>query len=125
MVGGSFRESCYNCRYASGNRIGDITLGDYWGINQNNRLYKNKDEGISNFLINTKKGEKLLYKISDQIVIEKITENDAKRRNPQLEYSFPRSKKVDRLSSILKRGKKLSKAYRITYYRHVIKMVLK
>lgn len=32
LNGEIYRESCYNCRFPSEGRQGDITLGDYWGI---------------------------------------------------------------------------------------------
>ena len=30
--GDIYRECCYNCKYANSNRVGDITLADYWGV---------------------------------------------------------------------------------------------
>ena len=32
LLGNSHRESCYSCPFASSNRVSDITLGDFWGI---------------------------------------------------------------------------------------------
>lgn len=29
------RENCYHCKYACPSRIGDITLGDFWGVEKN------------------------------------------------------------------------------------------
>ncbi len=32
LSGLSMRESCYTCKYARPERVGDLTLGDFWGI---------------------------------------------------------------------------------------------
>ena len=29
----TYRENCYSCHYTKYNRVADITLADYWGIN--------------------------------------------------------------------------------------------
>ena len=58
MFGDSYRECCYNCKYTNPNRISDITIGDYWGIEKENiKIQTNK--GVTAVIINTEKGEKL------------------------------------------------------------------
>ena len=32
MDGDCYRESCYQCAYANTSRVGDLTVGDFWGI---------------------------------------------------------------------------------------------
>lgn len=32
LTGMIFRENCYHCPYAHSERVGDITIGDYWGV---------------------------------------------------------------------------------------------
>ena len=64
-----YRDSCYSCKYACKNRCGDITIGDYWGIekahsevlkeNEYRLDYKN---GISCLIVNTEQGAKVLEK---------------------------------------------------------------
>ena len=63
----TYRESCYRCNYAQGNRVSDITLGDYWGIEKNKSLYKalldkgiDVSKGVSCALACTEKGIKYL-----------------------------------------------------------------
>ena len=51
------RKSCYTCKYTNMNRMGDITVADFWGYKANNKKEKNTDEGISLALINTGNGE--------------------------------------------------------------------
>ncbi|MEG2834587.1 MAG: Coenzyme F420 hydrogenase/dehydrogenase, beta subunit C-terminal domain [Anaerorhabdus sp.] len=59
--GASNKPCCSNCRYIE-NKISDITLGDCWGINENDKIY---DEfGVSYININTQKGEEIFDEIS-------------------------------------------------------------
>ncbi len=84
------RPSCHECPYASIQRQGDITLGDFWGIE--NSLPDFKDElGVNVVLINTTKGEQLFEKVKDGIHYE---ESDVKScLQPQLQYPTERSEK--------------------------------
>lgn len=59
----NFRESCYQCKYATVPRIGDVTIGDCWGI-ENIDTISGLRNGVSLILINNAKGEKLLDLIS-------------------------------------------------------------
>ena len=61
------RESCHHCPYANLNRVSDITIGDYWGWQRVSPRF-NDQKGVSLFLINTAKGEKLFK--SAQRVLE-------------------------------------------------------
>ena len=55
LEGYTYRECCYKCRYCRPERTGDITIGDFWGIeNEHPDFYSIK--GVSCMLINTNKG---------------------------------------------------------------------
>ena len=56
--GFSLRESCSQCYYTNLKRVGDITLGDQWGIPKNSPYEDNK--GLSLILVNSNKGNNLL-----------------------------------------------------------------
>lgn len=58
----TFRESCYACQYATINRVGDITLGDFWGIEKYDSK-ANSDIGISLVISNSKRGAEVINKI--------------------------------------------------------------
>src|SRR5699024_11643368 len=63
-----YRDSCYKCPYACSHRSGDITLGDYWGIEKQHPEYlgNNKwDEQKGNSLViaNIQKGIEFLNSI--------------------------------------------------------------
>ena len=80
------RPSCSSCKYTSCSRIGDITLGDFWGIH----VLKKKlddDKGTSLLLINNRKGRELLEKIRPQLrICEERPLKDAVKGNPVLSY---------------------------------------
>lgn len=60
------RDSCYQCKYRGLSRLGDLTLGDCWGIE---KLSPDLDDncGSSMIFINTEKGRFLYGNISDGI----------------------------------------------------------
>lgn len=67
-LGETYRESCYQCVYAQKARAGDITIGDYWGVEKAHTDSKLvRKDGISAILINTEKGKEFYQKILPQI----------------------------------------------------------
>ncbi len=88
--GGIHRESCYNCQFTGLNRLSDVTIADCWGIEfEYPNLLKNsltKNRGISLVLINTQKGEEILEKIKENLVIENIDITKLKKYNGPLRY---------------------------------------
>ena len=71
LSGLSMRESCYHCEYSQKNRPGDITIGDFWGVDKFKSEWNDK-KGTSIVLCNTKKGESWFKSIEN--FIEKIEE---------------------------------------------------
>ena len=62
--------ACYNCPHARFPRVGDISLGDFWGnLHKLHPEWPIKD-GISSILTNTEKGKKQLADIQDAGLIE-------------------------------------------------------
>lgn len=59
------RPSCGNCHFNGLPRQADITLADFWGIEKE----LDDDKGTSLILTNSEKGEKIIEKISDNLVI--------------------------------------------------------
>ncbi|MGN0005703.1 MAG: Coenzyme F420 hydrogenase/dehydrogenase, beta subunit C-terminal domain [Candidatus Gastranaerophilaceae bacterium] len=52
------RPNCFSCNYKSRSRISDITIGDYWRIELNDKEYDD-DKGVSLVKINTNKGKNI------------------------------------------------------------------
>lgn len=75
-----FDMPCYDCRYASAERLSDITLGSFWGIEDVDPSF-NAKTGVSMVLTNTRAGERLWdsvkerFKVSQQDVQTAIEHN--------------------------------------------------
>ena len=52
------RPVCHKCRYSNFSRPGDITLGDFWGIEKNFKQFDD-DKGVSLVMVNTEMGERV------------------------------------------------------------------
>ncbi len=62
-----FRESCYTCRYATLDRVSDITLGDFWGI-EKYPFPADSDEGVSMIITNTDIGKNAFETVVPELV---------------------------------------------------------
>lgn len=65
LRGETYRESCYSCRFANMNRVGDLSIGDFWGIEKRFPQFVSKD-GVSICLINSQKGKILFEQIKNK-----------------------------------------------------------
>ena len=89
-----YRDSCYECKYAKKERVGDITIGDFWGIGEDIPFQnKDKDGGISLVLVNTKKGEKIFNECKNELFLEKRPIEEAIKGNEQLREPSKRNHK--------------------------------
>lgn len=75
------RPSCYNCYSKSLHRNSDITLADFWGIDNINKSL-NDDKGTSLVFINTTKGQELFNNIREDIVFQTVELEEAIKFNP-------------------------------------------
>lgn len=87
LNGISTRLSCGSCMYASPERIGDITLGDFWGISEIDPSY-NDNKGTSLVMLNSQKGKNIFEEIKPELKLtEKVSRERAleiaKRKNGQ------------------------------------------
>ena len=79
-----FRECCYNCHYSSLPRVGDCTIGDFWGIGRYGKPFKHDTmKGVSLVLANTKTGEIALHQL-ERCYIEERTLEEALIENQSL-----------------------------------------
>lgn len=72
MDGDCYRESCYQCDYANTSRVGDLTVGDFWGIAKSHPDF-NSPKGVSSVFINTEKGQKLFEMMRPFAEVEEAT----------------------------------------------------
>lgn len=83
LKGNTYRECCYKCKYTKPDRIADITIGDYWGIEKEHPgFYSNK--GVSCILLNSKKGELLFEKIRLYAYVLESTFDKVAKHNDNL-----------------------------------------
>jgi len=66
------RPSCFNCQFSNIDRVADITIGDFWGIQDENKDFHDED-GISLALVNTEKGESIVDNIKEDIHFINVT----------------------------------------------------
>ena len=93
----TMRMSCYSCQFASPERVGDISLCDYWGVNDYHpdfvkMIRKERLSGISAVMVNTSKGEKCLDVLKDRLIQIPTDYTNVRKNNPQL--NMPSKKPV-------------------------------
>ncbi len=71
---------CSKCSFLVRNRVGDMTLGDFWGIDKV-AIDMFDNNGASLVLVNTKKGADMLSIIKDQLRIKQTTIGQAFKYN--------------------------------------------
>lgn len=81
-------EACFECRFTSQDRVSDLTISDFWGIENDNPEFEDK-LGVSMVMVNTSKG-KVLF---DMLEGEKTVANIENAKQPQLKQ--PPSKPQD------------------------------
>lgn len=94
LSGDVYRESCYRCPYAGGERPGDFTIGDFWGIDFDAAGLDPK-RGISVVIANTEKAESLVPYIKGESSWAERPLDEAVRGNDQLMRPTPRPKARD------------------------------
>lgn len=83
LQGNTYRESCYTCPYAQSQRCGDITLGDFWGIEKTHpELFD--INGVSCILVNSLKGREFWAQISSSIKSTRVDVCDIVNYNGNL-----------------------------------------
>ena len=118
-----YTENCYSCRYATLDRVSDISLGDSWGSEQPK---SEVNRGISFALVQSEKGMELLQ-MADLCIKEADLER-AVRFNHQLHYPSVKPRERAAFMEMLDQGKTfkyaMRKSYPSIYYKNRIKTVL-
>lgn len=104
LKGELLRPSCYKCQFSNMKRTGDITVGDYWGIElQHPELLKansgpiRSEEGCSCVLVNTEKGQKWLAKYGNTCSLYKSIPERVQKYNGCLNRPTPCGKHREEL----------------------------
>lgn len=121
LSGDIYRKCCYSCKYANTNRVGDFSLGDYWGVEALHLPLKTEN-GCSLVLVNSKKAFELFKEMNDLEYVETSVE-DSTRQNKQLKT--PSNQPVDREKRIREYKNLSAKAIQKIYLKEHKKYVLK
>lgn len=111
-----YRENCYSCPYANLNRISDITIGDYWGIEieHSQEIIEqniNTGNGISCILVNSEKGKLLLNGIKENLTLISSTPEKISVHNHQLVSPSKAGKDINKIMDMYKEGYKYFDSY--------------
>lgn len=85
-----YRNACYSCKYAQKQRVGDITIGDFWGFDKSRPFVSDTPYGLSVVLINTEAGDRFFQQCSDRLYYQERPLEEAVAGNPQLQHPSPR-----------------------------------
>jgi len=77
------RPVCHSCHFTKIPRVSDITIADFWGIEDIKPKFYNK-KGTSLILINTESGINVSNNMTQYLIWEIANINDAIKYNPQL-----------------------------------------
>lgn len=111
LEGVFYRENCYSCQYAQINRTGDLTLGDFWGLDRSNINYEGN---ISLILCNTKAGKNLLSIAQNKMNLLDRTIEEAIRGNLQLSAPMPITEAHMEFQRLLEAKRDFMTAFRMT-----------
>ena len=88
------RDTCYDCNFKKLKRKSDITVADFWGIN-NVRPEMNDEKGTSAILINSPKGKELFENIKNDVIFTKECIECIVQYNPSVVISSYYNEKRD------------------------------
>lgn len=100
--GAVFRSSCYTCPYACAVRVGDLTLGDFWGA-ESFDLGFDLDLGLSAVLVNSEIGHMLLESCSHDARMVAVTFDDIACNNSNLLHPSEAPAKYEGLADVYER----------------------
>lgn len=125
LSGDIYRKSCYSCKYANTNRVGDFTLGDYWGVEALN-LPLQTENGCSLLLVNNQHAMQLLDEIESLDRVETTVEQAAhcnKQLNAPSKLMDSRQNRIGEYESMS--GQQIQKEYLKKHRKTVVKGQLK
>lgn len=116
------RPSCYDCSFKGIERQSDITLADFWGI-ENVLPDMDDDKGTSLVLVHSKKGEELIARIGDRARFEPVDCSVVEKYNPSAVRSAPYNNKRSAFLRDIKKAdyeKTVKKYTKVSFLRRVL-----
>ena len=125
LSGDIYRKSCYSCKYANTRRVGDFSLGDYWGI-EKLHLPLDTQNGCSLLLVNSDKGFRMLEHIQT-LVMQETSVDSAVKQNEQLKAPsvLPLTRKDRILEYEKMTGSQIQKTYLKKHKKRYMKGLIK
>ncbi len=96
-----FREACYHCRYTIPQRSGDLTVGDFWGLNKAYLSEYEQAKGVNAILVNSEKGSMLLNYGYDRLELQRRTIEEAVNGNARLNHCAEKSWFASRFATLI------------------------
>lgn len=87
------RPSCFECPYRKLEHPSDITLADFWGIDQVDKKF-NDNKGVSYVLVNTQKGEEYFIRSADKTEYFECDVMDCAQPTAFENYEEPEGKEI-------------------------------
>lgn len=107
LSGMIFQQSCYSCKFAAPDRVGDITIGDFWGLDRKKIPFDYSGK-VSVVLPNSTRGESIMDSLSNELIMIKLPVEEA--LNPEqgnlLHPSIPHNEREKFLDLLPKNGVK-------------------
>ena len=93
LRGDTYRKTCYTCLYSNLSRVGDFTLGDFWGVDRRcENIGIAIEDGVSLCILNTPKAKEIFARLKDHLSFYSLDRETACRNNGNLVHSTsPRS----------------------------------
>lgn len=116
------RECCYSCSYKGNNHKADITIGDFWGLDCNEKIYN--EFGTSVVVTYNEKSDLIINKL-EYINIEEYQEEKALKNNPMYYKSRDRHSKLNNFKKIYESEGLHNAVYKTRSLASKIKYVIK
>lgn len=97
--------SCLNCQFNDFPRVADITLGDFWGVDNYDKSLNN-NKGLSVIIINSDKGQSVFNNIQD--MSQEVPIDVVVQYNPNIVTPSKPHPKRKEFFECIKKGKNLS-----------------
>ena len=102
----STNNSCLDCQFNGCPRVADITIGDFWGVDEYDKSL-NDNKGLSVVLLNSTKGERYFSKIINECFTKEVPLEVVVKYNQNIICSSKAHPKRTEFFEDIKRGKSL------------------
>ena len=113
------RPSCYQCPAKGGCSTSDLTIADYWCVDQILPDFYDDDIGISSVFINTEKGGKLVAELDIKSMQASFTDTIEKNKSYYISVNEPNRRRV--FFKEMNRGKGFNKALHQYYKKSTLR----